>query len=104
MQRTSIVELLASEAARPGVTVCGWVRTRRDSKGFAFLELNDGSCLANVQCIVDEGVPAWSCLEGVNTGTSVCVHGDSPSAVAMARAIRGRLDADGFDVASFIRG
>lgn len=35
---------------------------------------------------------------------SVCVHGDSPSAVAMARAIRGRLDADGFDVASFIRG
>ena len=76
MQRTSIVELLASEAARPGVTVCGWVRTRRDSKGFAFLELNDGSCLANVQCIVDEGVPAWSCLEGVNTGASVCVHGD----------------------------
>ena len=35
---------------------------------------------------------------------SVCVHGDSPSAVAMARAIRGRLDADGFDVESFIRG
>lgn len=76
MQRTSIVDLLASEAARPDVTVCGWVRTRRDSKGFAFLELNDGSCLANLQCIVDEGAPAWKVLEGVNTGASVCVRGD----------------------------
>lgn len=76
MQRTSISELLTSEAARPAITVCGWVRTRRDSKGFAFLELNDGSSLGNLQCIIDEGVPAWSALEGVNTGASVCVRGD----------------------------
>ncbi|KFI52447.1 LamB/YcsF family protein [Bifidobacterium biavatii] len=34
---------------------------------------------------------------------SVCVHGDSPSAVAMARAIRARLDADGFDVRAFAK-
>ena len=32
----------------------GWVRTRRDSKaGFSFLEINDGSCLANIQIICD---------------------------------------------------
>ncbi|MCH5276665.1 MAG: asparagine--tRNA ligase [Desulfovibrionaceae bacterium] len=76
MRRTSIVDLLAADAPRPGVTACGWVRTRRDSKGFVFLELNDGSCLTNMQCIVDEGTPAWAALEGVNTGASLCVRGD----------------------------
>ena len=36
------------------VTVGGWIRTRRDSKGgFSFLEINDGSCLANLQAVVD---------------------------------------------------
>ena len=76
MQRTSIVDLLAADAPRSGVTACGWVRTRRDSRTFAFLELNDGSCLTNMQCIVDEGVPAWAALEGVNTGASLRVRGD----------------------------
>jgi signal transduction histidine kinase len=54
MKRTSISEALASLEPRNGVTVCGWVRTRRDSKTFAFLELNDGSCLKNLQVIIDE--------------------------------------------------
>ncbi|WP_294557996.1 asparagine--tRNA ligase [uncultured Mailhella sp.] len=76
MQRTSISEALASAGPRAGITVCGWVRTRRDSKGFAFLELNDGSCLKNLQCIIDEGTQAWSALEGVNTGAAVSVRGD----------------------------
>ena len=76
MQRTSICDALASTGPRNGVTVCGWVRTRRDSKGFAFLELNDGSCLKNLQCIVDEGTQAWNSLEGVNTGAAVSVTGD----------------------------
>ena len=76
MQRTSISEALASAGPRDGITVCGWVRTRRDSKGFAFLELNDGSCLKNLQCIIDEGTQAWDSLEGVNTGAAVSVTGN----------------------------
>lgn len=76
MQRTSISEVLSSTCPGSGVTVCGWVRTRRDSKGFAFLELNDGSCLKNLQCIIDEGTDAWNALEGVNTGAAVSVSGD----------------------------
>ena len=76
MQRTSISEALASTGPRAGITVCGWVRTRRDSRGFVFLELNDGSCLKNLQCIVDEGTEAWAVLEGVNTGASVSISGD----------------------------
>ena len=76
MKRTSISEVLASLEPRNGVTVCGWVRTRRDSKTFAFLELNDGSCLKNLQVIIDEGTEAWAALEGVNTGAAVSVCGD----------------------------
>ncbi|MBR6674118.1 MAG: asparagine--tRNA ligase [Mailhella sp.] len=76
MKRTSISEALAFLEPRNGVTVCGWVRTRRDSKTFAFLELNDGSCLKNLQVIIDEGTEAWAALEGVNTGAAVSVCGD----------------------------
>ena len=76
MKRTSISEALASLEPRNGVTVYGWVRTRRDSKTFAFLELNDGSCLKNLQVIIDEGTEAWAALEGVNTGAAVSVCGD----------------------------
>ena len=76
MQRTVISEVLAADAPRTDIRVCGWVRTRRDSKNFVFLELNDGSCLANLQCIIDAGTPAWEKLEGVNTGASVKIEGE----------------------------
>ncbi|MCL2556217.1 MAG: asparagine--tRNA ligase [Firmicutes bacterium] len=36
------------------VTVCGWVRTSRDSKNMAFLELNDGTCLKHLQIVLDK--------------------------------------------------
>ncbi len=76
MQQSRIKNILASTSARNGVEICGWVRTRRDAKGFAFLELNDGSCLNNLQCIVDEGTEAWQALEGVNTGAALSLRGD----------------------------
>lgn len=57
------------------MTICGWVRTRRNAKGFSFLELNDGSCLGNIQCIVDEGTPAHNTLGDVNTGAAIAVTG-----------------------------
>jgi len=75
-KRTEIHTLLHAEDALASVRLCGWVRTRRAAKGFVFLELNDGSCLANIQCIVDEGTPAWEQLTGVNTGASVAVEGE----------------------------
>ena len=74
--RTAIAELLRTAEPRNLVRICGWVRTRRDAKGFSFLEVNDGSSLANLQCIVDESAPAWHSLAGVNTGAGVAVTGD----------------------------
>ena len=52
MKRTKIKDLLNGEEGE--VLVKGWVKTRRDSKGgFSFLEINDGSCLANIQVVVE---------------------------------------------------
>jgi len=83
MKRTLIKNLLNSAAAIDHIRVCGWVRTRRDSKGFSFLELNDGSCLKNLQVIVDAAVPAFAHLKDVTTGAAVEIQGtlvDSPGA------------------------
>ena len=76
-QRTRIRELLRS--ARPGekITVCGWVRTRRDSKGFSFLEINDGSCLANIQVVADAALEGFADnVLHAHTGAAVEVHGE----------------------------
>ena len=55
--------------------VKGWVRTRRDSKGFSFLELNDGSCLSSLQVVVDAGTPGSEQLPQLSTGASATVEG-----------------------------
>lgn len=73
--RTLIKHILASTDAIETVTVKGWVRTRRDSKGFSFLELNDGSCLANLQVVVDAGTPGSDRLAEFVTGSSAAVEG-----------------------------
>jgi asparaginyl-tRNA synthetase len=82
MQRTRVKDILSSEQGGQ-VLLKGWVRTRRDSKGFSFLEINDGSCLANVQVLVDHAPELLPLLERLNTGASCAVHGEvvaSPAA------------------------
>lgn len=76
MQRELIRRVLESEEKRSGVMVAGWVRTRRDAKGFSFLEVNDGSCLGALQVVVDEGVPGSEDVKRMLTGASVKVTGD----------------------------
>ena len=53
MKRTKIIKLIKSERPIDEVLIKGWVRTKRDSKDFSFIEVNDGSCLKNMQIIVD---------------------------------------------------
>lgn len=76
LKRTRIAQALNMPDVMPEITVAGWVRTRRDAKGFSFVELNDGSCLANIQVLVDEGSPAFAALEEVGTGASVLIQGE----------------------------
>ena len=64
MKRIKIKELLNTIQGEKSVLVKGWVRTRRDSKGgFSFLEINDGSCQANIQVIVEHSLKEFSELE-----------------------------------------
>src|SRR4030095_3632475 len=51
---TPIKDALQSAAPIEPVRVQGWVRTRRDSKDFSFIELNDGSSLRNLQIIAKD--------------------------------------------------
>ena len=74
--RVPCVELLAATSAHSGVTVAGWVRTKRESKEFAFIELNDGSCLANLQIIVDSGTAGYDSIGAIGTGAAIAAHGD----------------------------
>jgi len=59
------------------VLVKGWVRTRRDSKGgFSFLEINDGSCQANIQAIIEHSLKDFSELDKkITTGSCVAISG-----------------------------
>lgn len=75
-ERTPCAELLAAEAARDDVTACGWVRTKREAKDFAFIEINDGSGLANLQAVVDASAEGYALLAGIATGTALAVHGE----------------------------
>ncbi|MBM3225396.1 MAG: asparagine--tRNA ligase [Candidatus Tectomicrobia bacterium] len=75
MRRTRVLDALQSAAAMDAILVKGWVRTRRDSKGLSFLEINDGSCLKNLQVIVEESSAAYAHLALVSTGAAVEILG-----------------------------
>jgi asparaginyl-tRNA synthetase len=73
--RIKIKELLKSTAYGSDVLVKGWVRTKRENKAVAFIALNDGSIITNVQIVVD--VPSFSedALKYVTTGACISVSG-----------------------------
>src|SRR6516162_8564082 len=77
MEKMSVAQARKTEAVGRQVRLQGWVRTRRDSKGgFSFLELNDGSCLGNVQVIADGSLPNYqSEVLHLTVGCSVTVDG-----------------------------
>jgi asparaginyl-tRNA synthetase len=77
MEKMSVALARKPEAIGKQVTLQGWIRTRRDSKaGFSFLEVNDGSCLGNVQIIADKTLPNYdSEISKLSVGSSVTVVG-----------------------------
>jgi len=75
MKRTKIFRLLESDSPVDKILIKGWVRTRRDSKGFSFIEVNDGSCLTNIQVIADHGLDNYDDILNLSTGSAVAVAG-----------------------------
>lgn len=75
MQKKKIKELLKAQP-NTEATVRGWVRTVRDQKSFAFIEVNDGSTLGNLQIIADANIPDYSeTISKLTTGASVVISG-----------------------------
>ncbi|MEZ4603187.1 MAG: amino acid--tRNA ligase-related protein, partial [Desulfobacterales bacterium] len=63
MTQTSVNALLSAQHPLDPVDVRGWVRTRRDAKAFSFHEINDGSCLKNIQVIADEHLENFDAIK-----------------------------------------
>lgn len=78
MPKLSVANARQESAIGQQATLQGWVRTRRDSKGrFSFLELNDGSCMANIQVIADADLENYeSEIKHLAAGCSVTVEGE----------------------------
>ncbi len=71
-----IQEILKQRKQDSKVTVKGWVRTRRDTGSFSFLEVNDGSCLSNLQIIADKGLKNYDNeIAKLSAGCSVVIEG-----------------------------
>lgn len=66
----------AESYAEQSVTVCGWVKTIRDSKNLGFIELNDGSCFKNLQVVFTaDAVSNYKEIAKQNVGAALCVAG-----------------------------
>ena len=75
MKHTDIIDIFEKkELIDSNVTVCGWVRTSRDSKNMAFIELNDGTSLKHLQIVIDKAVIS-DISEFMKLGTSLKVVG-----------------------------
>jgi len=75
MQRLRIKNILSDGNTGQAVAVCGWVRTRRESKGIAFIALSDGSTQENLQLVVPEKSPAFQRVTHCNTGAAIKASG-----------------------------
>jgi asparaginyl-tRNA synthetase len=94
MQSARIAKLLETPPVGERVQVSAWVRTRRDSKGgFSFLELNDGSCLQNLQAICEAALPNYKEeILHLLPGASVKVEGTIAQSPGKGQAIELRAE------------
>ena len=100
MVPTLIKDILVSEPDGKNITVCGWVRTVRDSKNLVFIQVNDGSCFANIQLTFDRNNPSDHAntdsieaeLKKLNTGASIRAEGLLVPSPASGQAVEVTLE------------
>jgi asparaginyl-tRNA synthetase len=85
-QYVSVKEGLALSVGS-AITLRGWVRSRRDSKGITFVELNDGSRFKNMQLVVEAGAVPEEILKQVTTGSSISASGALVASPAKGQAV-----------------
>ena len=84
--RTKVKDLLKSEPGRE-VTAKGWVRTKRGNKNVAFIALNDGSTINNIQIVVETAAFSEDLLKRITTGACICVKGDLVKSLGSGQAV-----------------
>jgi asparaginyl-tRNA synthetase len=95
LSATSVKDALQSAAPLGAIQVQGWVRTRRDSKDFSFIELNDGSCLRNLQIIAKNSLSNYADVQRLTTGASIIVRGELVASQGKGQAwevLAGKID------------
>ncbi len=94
MKQTKVVDALNAENVGKSIRLCGWVRTRRDSKGgFSFLEINDGTTLKNVQVLAEAKLPNYeSEILQIGIGSSVEIHGEVVASPGKGQATEIKAD------------
>ena len=94
MKNRRIIDILRNGQPEETVTVQAWVRTKRELKEFSFVEVNDGSSLANLQVILDANLPDYqSLIAKLNTGASLEVSGNLVPSPAKGQRIELKADA-----------
>src|SRR5439155_22560074 len=88
MDKITVADARRVESIGRQVTLQGWVRTRRDSKGgFSFIELNDGSCQGNVQIVAPGELANYEAeVKHLHTGASVVIDGEVKASPAKGQA------------------
>lgn len=86
MKHIDIIDIMKGDYIGQNVTVCGWVRTSRDSKNMAFLELNDGTTLKHLQIVIDKSQMS-DISEFMKLGTSLKVEGQVVKSVVAENSV-----------------
>ena len=84
--RTKVKDLLQMKAGQE-VLAKGWVRTKRGNKEIAFIALNDGSTIKNVQIVVDKNAETEPVLAQISTGACIAVRGNLVESVGSGQAV-----------------
>lgn len=91
-----IAQLLKSTDYGSEVVAKGWVRTKRGNKNVAFIALNDGSCVANIQIVADLTKITDEMLKPVTTGACICVRGRLVESLGAGQGVE--IQADSIEV------
>ncbi len=93
MSEITIREILRMSPEEQNITARGWIRTKRESKGFSFLELNDGSTMKNLQIVFDASSENYdSLLPRLTTGASLVVSGQLVASQGKGQAVELKAD------------
>ncbi len=87
MKRTKIADILQHSKVNEEILVMGWVRTKRISKNVCFITLNDGSCLANLQIVIDITPEIDELLSHVHSGAALKIFGVTVESPGQGQAV-----------------